>query len=346
MQLEVRVLAPDEDALWDALVEKSEQGTIFSQRWWIEIVTRGQGCRLGCFTGTRLLAGLPIWPSTTLGVRRLRQPPLTPYWGPIFGNIDGAYTTRLNTEMSILRAFAEALKPWPDVTLQCHPTMTNWLPFFWQGYGQMTRYTYRIEGLAEFPLREDAFQKSVRQKLKMARQNGLIVRDHVDTAVVTDMFERTMARQGLKGETDILDIWPKLAAAAADRDQLFTTAVADADGNMHTARAMVWDTRCAYAIFGGSDPRFRQSGAAPYSLVHEMQVAAELVPAYDFEGSTLEPIEAFFRSFGGTLTPYLMITRRDAWVLNTARTAKDVAGRMKMRGKGKVKEESESGAAA
>ncbi len=322
MQIEVRVLTPEEDAQWDALVASSEQGTLFAQRWWIEGATRGEGQRLGCFTGTRLLAGLPIWPTTTLGVRRLRQPPLTPYWGPIIGKIDGAYTTRLNTEMSILRAFAEALLPWPDVTMSCHPSVTNWLPFFWQGYQQTTRYTYRIERLTDFPLSEDAFQKSVRQKLRLARQNELVVQDHVEIDLVSRMFARTMARQGMAGDPDVLAVWPVLAEAARAHDCLFTTAVADKQGNLHTARAMVWDTRCAYAIFGGSDPHYRQSGAAPYSLVHEMQVAVNLVPAYDFEGSTIEPIEAFFRSFGGTLTPYCMITRRASWGLNTARVVK------------------------
>ena len=121
MQLDVRVLAPADDARWDALVESSAQGTVFAQRWWIEAATDGQGQRLGCFTGDRLLAGLPIWSTTTLGIRRLRQPPLTPYWGPIFGKLDGGYTTQLNSQMSILRAFAEALLPWPDVTMQWHP---------------------------------------------------------------------------------------------------------------------------------------------------------------------------------------------------------------------------------
>ncbi|HOF89879.1 MAG TPA: GNAT family N-acetyltransferase, partial [Armatimonadota bacterium] len=165
----------------------------------------------------------------------------------------------------------------------------------------------------------DAFQKSVRQKLRSARQRALTVRDEVAVAAVTAMFQRTMARQGMSGDPEVLAAWLRIAPAARACGCLFTTAVTDDEGHDHTARAMVWDTRCAYAIFGGSDPRFRQSGAAPYSLVHEMQVAADLVPAYDFEGSTIEPIEAFFRSFGGALTPYFLITRRASRALNAAR---------------------------
>lgn len=322
MQLDVRLLTRDESALWDALVSESAQGTIFAQRWWIDIVTHGQGQLLGCFTGARLIAGMPIYPTVTLGVSRLKQPPLTPYWGPIFSRIDGTYTTSLSTEMSILRAFADALLAWPDVILCCHPSLANWLPFFWHGYSQMTRYTYRIERLLDFPLDENAFQKSVRQKLRLARENKLTIQDGVEPKVVQQMFERTMARQGMSGEPDVLAVWPQLALAASAHDCLFTTAVYDEDGHTHTARAMVWDERCAYAIFGGSDPQYRQSGAAPYSLVHEMRVAAERVATYDFEGSIIEPIEAFFRSFGGTLTPYLMITRRSSWPLNMARAVK------------------------
>ncbi len=240
MQLDVRVLAPEDDARWDALVESSEQGTVFAQRWWIEAATGGQGQRLGCFTGDRLLSGLPVWSTTMFGIRRLRQPPLTPYWGPIFGKLDGGYTTQLNTQMSILRAFAEVLLPWPDITMQWHPSVMNWLPFFWQGYTQTTRYTYRVERLREFPLHDDGFQKSVRQKLRSARQRALTVQDDVAVETVTGMFLRTMARQGMSGDSEVLTAWSRLAPAARAHGCLFTTAVRDDEGNAHTARAMVW----------------------------------------------------------------------------------------------------------
>jgi hypothetical protein len=329
VRLEVRALTAAEMPLWDALFAESAQRSLFAERWWIDIVTDGHSVLLGCFTGSRLLAGLPIWPCATLGVRRLRQPPLTPYWGPLFGAIDGSYTTRLNTEMSILRAFADAVTAWADVTMAFHPTLNNWLPFHWTGYDQRTRYTYRIDRLADFPLTESAMQKPVRQKLRQATTAGVVMQDDVESAVVAALHERTMARQGLRGSAEILAVWPKLAEAARARGRLFTTCAYDPDGNAHTARALLWDDRYAYALFGGSDPRFRQSGAGTLSLWHELQRAVDLAPGYDFEGSTIEPIETFFRAFGGTLTPYLLVTRNASLRLNTARSLLGLAGRLR-----------------
>lgn len=331
MQPIVRELAADEYQLWDRLVAMSPQRSIFSERWWIDIVTHGEARLLGCFMENLLIGGLPIWPCTAVGITRLRQPPLTPYWGPVLHprNNETKYAARLSSEHAILRAFAEELLRWPDVTMQFHPSLTNWLPFFWSGYTQLTRYTYRIPDCSNTAALLATAEKSMRRGLRTAEECGLTLRDTVEPMVIAEVFRRVMERQGLRRSDEVLHVWLQLAEAARERNRLFTTAAIDSTGNVHSADAMVWDDRYAYAILGGTNPRYRKACGGTLTTWHLLETASPLVPAFDFEGSTMEAVEHFFRSFGSEQTPYFMVTRHSSWQLNAMRTVQQVLCRGK-----------------
>ncbi len=319
MQLAVRILTEDEYPLWDRLVADSPQHSIFAERWWIDIVTRGEGKLLGCFADTRLLGGTPIWPQTKYGIRRLRQPPLTPYWGPLLAPFEGSYQTRLNTEFVVLRAIADALTTWQDVIMQFHPSLSNWLAFYWDGFTQTTRYTYRIEQWPEQMTPEEFCIYSVRHKIKHATKCGLTIVNDADPMVAVQMSRVSMEHQGVKGSEEIYHFWPALSQAALQRNRLYITAALDHRGVVCEASAMVWDKQCAYGLLGGGESRVRAFGGGVLVQWHVLQKAATLAPAFDFEGSMIEGVERFMRSFGGTLTPYSLVTRANSVPLNTAR---------------------------
>lgn len=325
MQLCVRLLTVNETGLWDELAAVSPQRSIFTQRWWMERVTDGGVRLLGCFAGERLLAGLPIWPVRTLGVTRLRQPPLTPHWGPLLRPGEGKARSRAGQEMHLLRALAEALGGWPDITLQWHHSLTNWLPFYWHGFTQTTRYTYRIPDLSDLARVEQACHEAVGQQRRRATRDGLRLVDHIDPAEVSRLNALAMLRKGTRSSAEIQRFWPELARDAAARSCLFVTGAVDAKGNLHSTQAIVWDDRSAYGILNGTDPAFRGYGST-VTLWRAIEYAAGMVPEYDFEGSTLETVEQFYRRFGGELTPYSLITRADSPRLNVARFLQRLRG--------------------
>lgn len=322
MRLITRELTTEEYPLWDTLLATSPQRSLFAERWWLDAATDGGYRLLGCFNDKRLMAGVPLWPVTMLGVPLLRQPPLTPYWGPLLAPLEGKYYARINTEMSLLRAMAKELRAWPDLILQCYPTLGNWLPFHWEGYQQLTCYTYRIEQFTAEMLDAKLCQRDVRWELQRAQKAGLHIQEMVDPATVARLYAMTMARQDREPSAIIQRVWPRLAEAARQQGRLLTTAAVDGEGNVHAASAMVWDDRCAYGLMAGGDPSCRTSYAGTLLQFHELQRTAEMGLAFDFEGSMIEPIEHFFRRFGGELQPYLVIKRAASWRLNTARATR------------------------
>lgn len=327
MQYSVRTLSREEYPLWDKLIANSPQRSIFTQRWWMDIVTNGGVNLLGCFDENGLVAGFPIWPCTLLGVKRLRQPPLTPYWGPVLAPIDENDASRFSAEIEILRAFAMALTSWPDATIACHPSLENWLPFYWNGYEQTTRYTYRIEELADHLPAGKNLHRSIRSALNRAKNNGLKIEEMVDPMLVAEMSRLSMARQDLQSSAEIRAFWPALSQAGEERQCIFNAAAVDADGNFHAAYAMVWDDRYAYDIYGGGVPKYRESGGGTLALHHILMKAATVAPSFDFEGSMIESIGRYFRHLGGELTPYHLVTRAQSVRLNVARLLKRKAKR-------------------
>jgi Acetyltransferase (GNAT) domain len=317
--LTVRALAEDELALWDDLVARSPQGTIFAQRWWIDIVTDGSATFLGCFDKDRLVAGTPVWTQSTLRVTRLRQPVLTPYWGPLVRRPDGSDVVPTRVEVNALTALADALLAWPDVTMQWHHSLRNWLPFYWAGFEQTTRYTYRIPALGDAETLRRSLHESVRRKLALAEREGLVASDMVDPNLVARLARSSMERQGASSSSSLPQTWARLADAAQARGCIFTNAVIDSDGNARAATAIVWDDKCAYNILVGSDARFMDRSSGTVSTWRAVEYASTVVPEFDFEGSMVRGVSVFYGTFGGELCPYLHVLRRSSTRLNVAR---------------------------
>ena len=61
-------------------------------------------------------------------------------------------------------------------------------------------------------------------------------------------------------------------------------------------------------MIGGSDPKFKNSGANSLLIWRAIEDSSKHTDAFDFEGSMMEPVERFFRGFGGEPVPYFQLT--------------------------------------
>jgi hypothetical protein len=83
----------------------------------------------------------------------------------------------------------------------------------------------------------------------------------------------------------------------------------DASNRIHAAAYIVWDRESAYYLMAGTDPSLRNTGATSLVLWEAIRFAATVTKKFDFEGSMLEPVERYFRAFGGRQMPYFQITK-------------------------------------
>ena len=147
---------------------------------------------------------------------------------------------------------------------------------------------------------------------------GLVLSAAVTTWALTEM---TFRRQSISSNLtrELID---RVFEACRTRDRCRILTAVDHEGRAHASVLIVWDKSRAYYLLGGSDPDLRNSGAMSATIWKAIQHCSGFVNSFDFEGSMIEPIEFFFRGFGGTPMPYHRISKDRSILLRLARALK------------------------
>lgn len=72
----------------------------------------------------------------------------------------------------------------------------------------------------------------------------------------------------------------------------------------------MYDKNICHALVGGTDPKYRSSGAFSLLLWEGIKFATTVSRSFNFMGSMIEGIENFLRQFGGTPIVYYNIQKQ------------------------------------
>jgi lipid II:glycine glycyltransferase (peptidoglycan interpeptide bridge formation enzyme) len=208
-------------------------------------------------------------------------------------------------EKELLNELIDQLPSWDYFEADCHHRIENWLPFYWRGFEQTTRYTYVLNDVSSLESVWKGLQENVRRNIRKARRK-LTVRTDLSVDQLFHMFELTFLRQRRRLPFS-RNFFERLDAACAMRNARRMFFAEDSEGRIHAALYVVTDRDYAYYLLGGADPDLRSSGAQSLLLWEAIQFASEMGLKFDFEGSMIEPIERVFRSFGAIQIPYLRV---------------------------------------
>jgi hypothetical protein len=278
---------------------------IFQEPWWLDAVAPGSWRSLEIVRNDQLVARMPIVTSRRFGFRIIRNPPLTPTLGPWLRAFDGSGLKRLASEKDLLTGLIDQLPHSDYFEASFHHQLTNWLPFYWRGFEQTTRYTYVLQDLSDLDRIWGRLHESVRRNIRKARRE-LAVRTDLSLDRLLDLSALTFRRQGQELPFT-RDLAGRIDAACEFRNARRMFFAEDLKGRIHAALYVVLDKHCAYYLLGGADPQFRSSGAQNLLLWEAIQFASRQGIDFDFEGSMIEPIERVFRSFGARQVPYLQV---------------------------------------
>lgn len=305
------ILSAEELPQWDALVEESPQCSVFSKSWWLK-ASCGEARVLGYFEAGRLIAGLPLYYERHLGVKICRMPKLAQTMGVTMRHFEGKKVTQETRETEILAAFAAHLAGEAIFIQALHPSLQNWLPFYWQGFTQTTHYTYVLDDLSCLPRIWDGMDKDRRSNIRKARRMGLTVKECA-SEVFYRAAQASFQRQG-KRCPFTLEYFNRIYEAARAQNAGVCMAAVDSAGKVHAAECMVWDAKRGYALAGGHDPSLGSSGGTVLLRWSMIELAAARTAVFDFEGSMHKPIETSFRSFGARRESYLRIVKAPRWL--------------------------------
>jgi hypothetical protein len=282
----------------------------FMSPWWLD-ATCGPGGWSAAIVGDPASPSgvLPYRMTRKFGLRLLGQPPLTQFLGPWLSPRIQALGNGVSEAKEVMDELIDALPPHDHYAQNWSPAMQDWLPFYWRGFAQTTRYTYRIPAdraeddcwaLCKANIKSDVKKAAGRHGLEVTEQGAL--------AEFMRLNELTFDRQG-KRTPYSAGFVERIDAACAERGRRTIIIAKDPAGRSHAGAYIVHDGLTAYYLMGGADSDLRGSGASSLCLWHAIKLSRRLGVAFDFEGSMLKPVERFFRAFGGEATPFFHVSR-------------------------------------
>lgn len=291
------------------LCETEESIPLFSRDWWLDIVCGvSKWGVLLVENDQKILAAIPYY-QPLLDV--ISMPPYTQTMGPWFASEadDMKYTTRLGRRQALCVDLIRNL-PYCTSFLQQFPyTFTDWLPFYWTGFRQTTRYTYVLHDIADKERLWENMASNTRRNITKAKEkNGIVIKRGILVDDFLSVFKATFQRQHKPIPKDI-NILIQLIEKCRERNQGDIWGGYDASGRIHAAVFVVWQKSSAYYIAGGGNPDLRDSGAHSLVMWEAIQFVSQYTQTFDFEGSMIPGVERFFREFGAKQMPFFTITR-------------------------------------
>jgi hypothetical protein len=296
---------------------------IYSRDWWLDASAGEENWDVALVENNgRVIAALPYAIEKRLGFTLLTLPPFTKMLGPWIREGTGKYAKRLAQQKDLMEALIDQLPRYDHYAQNWHYSQTNWLPFYWRGFNQTTRYTYLLEGLSDMDTVVANFENSKRANIRKARERVEVVYD-IPAREFYDNHCLTLAKKGARIDYS-WDEFRRIHAACYAHNAGKTIAAYDQCGNLHAALFVIWDEMSAYAQICTIDPDYLTHGAA--SLLNQEIIAyvADKTRTFDFEGSMIESVERSFRQYGATQTAYFAVSRTPSRLLKTLLFLKDL----------------------
>ena len=276
---------------------------IYFQPWYLDAVSEDGIWEVALVEkGGTIIAALPYFLKRKLGFQYITMPGfvkmLGPYLQPSYRRLKDAHliATELIDQLPKVDGFRQ----------QLHYSFETWLPFYWKGFQQTTRYTYLLD-LQDLEEVYRNINRNMRRNIKKAQ--GIV---EVDSEGTLEEFytlnKMSFDRQGLALPYSFAQLQKHDAALEKHQArQLFFAR--DEQGQLHSAACLIWDNCSSYYHLCGDNPELRQSGAGILLIWEAIQFTKKQLGlnTFDFEGSMIEPIEKIRQQFGARQQAYSFV---------------------------------------
>ncbi len=299
---------PGQEAYRQALGTDPD-AALWLQPWWLDATCGDTGWSAITVHEDGVTRGAMAFRSQTRrGVPRLGQAPLSLGGGPWLQRHDEMGLAKWQAfETKVLRQLAEALPRSAYYQQNWVPKRNNWLPFYWSGFTQTTRYTYQLDLTRKVDDLWSGMSATGRRTIRKSKDRfnvGIQTTDDFDSLI--RLNNEVYGRQGLNPPHSV-ELMSRVFDRANERDACELLEATDDAGNLHAMLFVVRDKNTTYSLISGSDERLRSSGALHQTFWEAIQRSSGRSQRWDFAGSMVEPIEQFLRSFGPTRVPYFNV---------------------------------------
>ena len=297
---------------------------IFNKDWWLDAVCDKDNWDVVLVEkGGSIVGSLPYCIDRKLRFTFIRMPELTQTLGPyVTYPKNQKYYKRLSWEKEIYTALIEQLPRCVSFSQSFSPLVTNWLPFYWAGFKQTTRYTYRIANI-DTDILESEYETDIRRRRRRKAENNGVFIEEINS--VNDFFSinaKTFSRRNMQipySKAIVQNIYD----SCLNHNAVKMFAAKTPDGTIIAVNFLVYDDVTVYYLMGGIDPDKKDFGGMDLIQHHSILFALTTGRIFDFEGSMIESIEKYFRSFGAIQIPYFHVQKTNSKIYQVAKIFKN-----------------------
>jgi len=304
------ISTPDESE-WNALVDTSLQGNIFSDPRYLRALNAPYTCYLVKAQHGETLAGVVVMENS--GSMHVAPFPNTPYQGVLFSHSVSTRPSlkRVTSEFRLTEYLIHVLcELYGNFSMALSPTFADLRPFLWHNYHEanlprfaiINRYTATLD-LRDFRL--ENYLKNIRTVRRQEfKKTTAEITETKDSALFLDLYAKTFERQGIVISQQQLELVTGIVTSAL-ANRFGCLSMATTIDGIASMSLFVYDSHSAYYLFGANNPELRNSGASTALMINNICAMAELgLSKVDFVGVNSPNRGDFKLSFSPVLTPY------------------------------------------
>lgn len=284
---------------------------IYSKSWWLDAVCGAENWDVWLYkSGGDILAAMPYYMEKRGNYTYITKALLTQNNGIIFFHTqDAKLSTKQSFEEKVINAACDFIRSLGvDVYEQQYQySFTNWLPFYWNYYTAITRYTYVLEDLSNLELVWENISGKYRKNIKKGQRNATF-HTGLDEKIFFTEHEKVFLRQGLQSPFT-QEQWGRIYGACKENNAGEIFYATDKEGHIASVLFLIWDEQSAYHLLGGNVPEHHELETYNALTWEAIKYAAERELKYDFEGSVIKRITKSYREYGGIPKAYFRIRK-------------------------------------
>lgn len=258
-------------------------------------------------------AVMPIAYSRKWTFSAILQPLFAQYWGICFAPFNDAMVYKnYSQQKKYGSAIIEAIDHAHVFAVNFSPSFNYPLPFHWNNYELKTKYTYRLSLTPDENTLFSQLASPLKRQIAKARRNKLTFVEYQNIDPLFELIHENKknGKSVLGTAMNALGTLESLAYEMVENGSGKIYGIVDEQKRNLATGLFINFLDKTYYLQGVYTPKDRNSGAMSL-LMWEAILKAKTTghTLFDFEGSMIMGIEAFFRKFGAEAVSYLHIYR-------------------------------------
>jgi hypothetical protein len=299
--MEVRYLKEEEFDLWNEFVDESPEGSIYGKSWYLDAL-QSKYKILVTINDKEIYAGIVL---TKNEIGTYSNPLLCKYLGIFYKRLDGNKQKNESKRVQLAKELIEEMKGIKTFDYTFHPNYKNWLPFYWAGFKQTTKYSYRLDLNKDINELYKNFHKDHRYEIRKAEDSGVKLSYQYNFESFYQLIDYTFKSQGSSAPFNRMILENYINELQKQKSIMFINSQDEKE--ITATLACVYDNNTAFLILNGSNDIGRKKGHNTFLIFQTLNFFIGKVNVFDFEGSMIKGIESFYRKFGGDFVEYYQI---------------------------------------